>query len=120
MACRALFEERHSTLLSPRGWHDGTMDYPQRWFWKDGRLTNSSDGARQFLYLHFMRWKWDRWMVYPVAPGEGAWKTLSRIVTVDWRRAARTGFCISAAGIGPIGRRTVGAAARPRRKERSG
>src|SRR5262249_33283697 len=86
IAFRALFEERHSTVLSPRRWHDGTMNDPQRWFWKDGRLTNERDGARQFLYLHFMRWKSDRWMVHPGAPGEGAWLTLPRIVNVDWRR----------------------------------
>jgi hypothetical protein len=108
MACRALFEERHSTVLSPRRWHDGTMDYPRRWFWKDGRLTNERDGARQFLYLHFMRWKSDRWMQYPVTPGEGAWLTLPRVVAIDWRRAAAEGFCISPAGIGPLASANAG------------
>src|SRR5262249_55714381 len=28
------FVERYSTILSPRGWHDGTMNYPQKWFWR--------------------------------------------------------------------------------------
>jgi hypothetical protein len=31
-AYRTLFVERHSAVLSTRGWHDGTMNYPQRWF----------------------------------------------------------------------------------------
>jgi hypothetical protein len=62
-----LFVERHSTVLSPRGWHDGTMNYPQRWFWKRGCLTNDCDGEREFLYLHFMRWHSDRWMNTPPA-----------------------------------------------------
>ena len=63
-----LFVERHSTVLSPRGWHDGTMNYPKRWFWRRGRLTNETDGDREFLYLHFMRWQSGRWMQDPPAP----------------------------------------------------
>src|SRR6185369_11411681 len=37
---RTLFVERYSTVLSGRGWHDGTMNYPLRWFWRKGELTN--------------------------------------------------------------------------------
>ncbi len=98
-----LFVERYSTVLSPRGWHDGTMSYPQRWFWRDGRLTNERDGERGFLYLHFMRWQSDRWISEPPAPGEAAWLGRERLVEVDWRRAAAEGFCISPKGFTPIG-----------------
>ena len=35
------------------------MNYPQRWFWRRGRVTNEYDGDREFLYLHFMRWQSD-------------------------------------------------------------
>lgn len=59
---RILFIERHSTVLSLRGWHDGTMNYPQRWFWKSGRLRNECDGDPEFLYLHFTRWQSDHWI----------------------------------------------------------
>lgn len=99
-ACRdgLLFVERYSTVLSPRGWHDGTMNYPQEWYWRRGRLTNELDGERDFLYLHFMRWKSDRWISDPPAPGEGAWLGLDRLIHVDWRRAAADGFCISSEG----------------------
>jgi len=94
-----LFVERYSTVLSPRGWHDGTMNYPQKWFWRRGRLTNERDGEREFLYLHFMRWQSDRWMPADApAPGEGAWTELERIVHVDWHRADIEGFCISPEG----------------------
>ena len=96
-----LFVERYSTILSPRGWHDGTMSYPQRWFWRCGRLTNDRDGAREFLYLHFMRWHSARWINNPPAPGEAAWVGRDRIVHVDWRRAAVEGFCISPEGFTP-------------------
>jgi len=97
-----LFVERYSTILSPRGWHDGTMNYPLRWFWRRGRLTNELDGEREFLYLHFMRWQSNRWMSNPPAPTEGAWPRLERIVHMDWRRAASAGFCISPEGFTEI------------------
>jgi hypothetical protein len=97
---RALFTERYSTVLSPRGWHDGTMNYPQRWFWKRGRLTNERDGAREFLYLHFMRWQSPRWINNPAQPGEAAWVGRD-IIGMDWRHAA-DGFCVSPAGFAAI------------------
>jgi hypothetical protein len=102
---RGLFVERYSTVLSPRGWHDGTMNYPHRWFWQGGRLTNERDGAREFLYLHFMRWQSGRWMPNPPAPTEAAWVQLERVVHVDWRTAITEGFCISPAGFTRIGSR---------------
>lgn len=97
-----LFVERYTTVLSRRGWHDGTMSYPQRWFWRRGRLTNERDGEREFPYLHFMRWKSVRWMNDPPTPGEGAWLRLERLVSIDWRRAAAEGFCISPEGFNEI------------------
>lgn len=97
------FEERYSTVLSPRGWHDGTMNYPQRWFWQRGCLTNERDGGREFLYLHFMRWQSGRWKPDLPAAGEAAWVDLEQIVQLDWRVAAVNGFCISPTGFAPIG-----------------
>jgi hypothetical protein len=98
--CRraTLFAERYSTVLSPRGWHDNTMNYPQNWVWRKGSLTNDRDGQREFLYLHFMRWQSARWINDPPAQGEAAWLHLKRIVNVDWRYAAVSGFGISPDG----------------------
>ena len=96
-----LFVERHSTVLSTRGWHDGTMNYPQRWFWRNGRLTNERDADREFLYLHFMRWQSGRWINDPPQPGEAAWVERD-IIQMDWRRAVTDGFCISPEGFTPI------------------
>jgi hypothetical protein len=98
---RVLFVERHSTVLSRRGWHDGTMNYPRRWFWRRGRLTNAHDGDREFLYLHFMRWQSARWINDPPLPDEAAWVGRD-IIHVDWRRAAAEGFCIGPEGFSPI------------------
>jgi hypothetical protein len=98
---RSTFVERYSTVLSPRGWHDGTTNYPQRWFWRHGRLTNERDGAREFLYLHFMRWQSARWINKPPLSGEAAWVG-RQIIHMDWKRSAAEGFCISPAGFSPI------------------
>jgi hypothetical protein len=98
-ACqRNLFIYRHTTVLSPKGWLDGTMNYPQRWFWKNGRVTNDRDGDREFLLIHFMRWKTDGYMQSPPTPGEGAWVGRKNILEQDWRVLAREGFCISPEG----------------------
>jgi hypothetical protein len=96
---RTRFVEEYSTILSPRGWRDGTMNYPLRWFWKNGRLTNAADGERDFLYLHVMRWRSLRHAGAMPAATEGAWTRLDQIVKLDWGRAGRDGFCISPDGI---------------------
>src|SRR5207249_2871653 len=83
---------------SPKGWFDGTMNYPQRWFWRKGRLVNDRDGDREFLCLHFMRWKTDRYKQNPPTPGEGAWVRLKNLLDQDWRELATQGFCISPEG----------------------
>jgi hypothetical protein len=101
-----LFVERYGTVLSPRGWHDGTMNYPKQWYWRRGCLTNERDGEREFLYLHFMRWKSNRWMTPPPTPGEGAWLGLERIVNVDWPSANAKGFSISTEGFTEMGAST--------------
>ena len=114
---RLLFVERYSTVLSPRRWHDGTMNYPQRWFWRRGRLTNEHDGEREFLYLHFMRWQSARWVNKPPALGEAAWAGRN-IIHLDWRLAAE-GFCISPQGFtsmarnGTAGKEDIAATASP-------
>jgi hypothetical protein len=98
---RSLFVEQYSTVLCWRGWHDGTMNYPQRWFWRRGHLTNERDGGREFLYLHFMRWQSARWMTVPPQPGDAAWVGRD-IIHTDWRLARTGGFCISSAGFTAI------------------
>ena len=99
---RSLFVQRHTTVLSPKGWVDGTMNYPQRWFWKRGHLTNDRDGDREFLCLHFMRWKTDRYMQSPPTPGEGAWVARGSVLRAGWRELAANGFCISPEGFTPL------------------
>lgn len=79
---RALFFEAYSTILSSRPWHDGGSEYPLAWYWNRGRLTNSSDGEREFMYLHFMNLKSARYL--PKSQGsKAAWEGLGSIVHVD-------------------------------------
>jgi hypothetical protein len=91
------FKEQYSTILSPIRWLDGSYDHPQEWLWRKGRLTNTKDGEREFLYLHFMNWKSSRYL--RKYRGEDApWENLDRIVhfdvhpDVDSWRMTRRGF----------------------------
>lgn len=93
----ALFEERYSTILTPMKWHDGRRDHPESWFWKDGRLSNDRHPQREFLYLHFMNWKSDRWLQYAGLTPPCAWSTLDRLSHIENGEEA-DGFRISRSG----------------------
>lgn len=57
-ARRSEFVESHSTFsILP----DGRRVVPERWFLKDGRLTNSALGKQELSYLHFLAWKKQHW-----------------------------------------------------------
>jgi len=50
--------ESYSTALSPcTPWHDGSFQFPATWFWHQGVLSNNLVSDRQYLYLHFMHYK---------------------------------------------------------------
>lgn len=53
--------EAFSTPNAGLAWTDGSRDFPEKWFWQDGVLTNNKDGQRAFPYLHFMMWKHREW-----------------------------------------------------------
>lgn len=58
--------EAYATPLSPfTPWLSGAYDFPSEWYFKDGVLSNNIDQDRQFMYLHFMRYKL-RWVVEDV------------------------------------------------------
>jgi hypothetical protein len=76
------FREQYSTIMAPVPWHDGSFDHPQKWRWQRGRLTNSQDGEREFLYLHFMNWKSSRYL-RKYRGEDAAWEALDRLVHFD-------------------------------------
>ena len=39
-----------------------TTRHSDVWYWQDGKVTNQHNGARQFMYLHFMNYVSARWM----------------------------------------------------------
>lgn len=91
----AHMREQFSTNLPPLRWIDGGDDYPSRWFFDEGRLTNDRAGSREFLYLHFSHWQSSRWTGAPAA-----WSAVPRLVRLD--DAAPRAFMISAAGFEPL------------------
>ncbi|SDS24452.1 hypothetical protein SAMN05216598_0975 [Pseudomonas asplenii] len=68
---RSEFTECFSTPGGVIKWHDGTCDFPHRWHWRNGRLTNDRDGDRSFPYFHFVCWKRNEWSRLPETdPGQ--------------------------------------------------
>lgn len=62
---RALFVEAYSTPDAKVAWVDGSRNFPKRWFWREGVLTNDRDGERSFPYVHFLVWKGREWKQLP-------------------------------------------------------
>tara|TARA_R110001583_G_scaffold194720_3_gene366590 strand:- start:139567 stop:140460 length:894 start_codon:yes stop_codon:yes gene_type:complete len=62
---RAEFVEAFSTPDAKVPWVDGGFDFPRRWFWNDGVVSNDRDGARAFPYFHFPVWKKNAWSAMP-------------------------------------------------------
>lgn len=57
---RAEFQEAYTTPNAKVKWLDGTNDYPKKWYWKAGRVSNDRSCGHQSPYFHFMVWK-KRW-----------------------------------------------------------
>ncbi len=55
---RSEFVEAHSTYTLHL---DGRRVVAERWFYRNGRLTNSEQGEHELPYLHFMVWKNQYW-----------------------------------------------------------
>ena len=53
----AEFVEAFSTPNARIPWTDGSKNFPNFWFWRNGHLTNDIDGDREFPYFHFLIWK---------------------------------------------------------------
>jgi hypothetical protein len=93
-----LFKERHATPLAEWPWLDGTYNYPDKWYWYQGKLTNEFGG--EFLYLHFMNWKSNKYL--PKRFGDrAAWEKLPYLIhpaLTDLRK----GWCVSPEGFTPL------------------
>lgn len=58
---KALFEELFSTPNAGRPWVDGSRNFPEHWFWRNGVVFTDNAGDRSFPYLHFYGWKKWSW-----------------------------------------------------------
>nr|WP_313952395.1 DUF6625 family protein [Accumulibacter sp.] len=58
---RSEFIEAYSTPYARIAWVDGSRDFPDRWLWAGGKLTNNLNGDREFPYFHFIVWKKHAW-----------------------------------------------------------
>lgn len=97
------WKEQYSTILSPKAWHDGKMDHPESWQWRSGQLVNDCDGAREFMYLHFMNWKSSRWLPKELRKRgiKAAWEMEGRPVKLETVEAEQ-GFKINRTGFYPL------------------
>lgn len=91
------FVEQFTTPLTPSPWRIGSCYHPEKWFWKNGILTNENDRNRQCIYLHFMNFVSGRWMnsIYKKDP---VWKDLDKYVFVKPQQMKQTGLLIDRLG----------------------
>lgn len=57
------FTEQYSTPFIAIPWLDGSVNsaQPDEWRYREGEISNSRDGTRKFMYLHFMNFKSSQW-----------------------------------------------------------
>ena len=88
--------EQFTTPLVPFKWR-GDIESPTVWFWKKGSIFNESEGDIEFIYLHFMNFKFTRYMDSRFGK-EAYWQGLKKIVHLphdcigDDMRIDRNGF----------------------------
>ncbi|WP_312934262.1 DUF6625 family protein [Pseudomonas sp.] len=62
---RSEFVEAYSTPNGCIPWHDGSHNFPTRWYWHEGRVSNDLDRRRLYPYFHFACWKRNKWPALP-------------------------------------------------------
>jgi len=97
---KAFFKEQFSTILSSKPWLNGQWEHPENWVWLNGRLTNTQDKNKEFMYLHFMNWKSNTWL----SKSRGniaAWESIEALNNVP-SQFEKNGFLINRKGFHPI------------------
>ena len=84
---RSEFVEAFSTPHGRVPWTDGSFNFPNRWFWREGSLRNDFDGTKEFPYFHFIGWKVHEWSK----------RNPARLVSED-NLTARLAWSVSAGG----------------------
>ncbi|MFA5155568.1 MAG: DUF6625 family protein [Patescibacteria group bacterium] len=55
-------QEQFTTPLTPMRWRDGSAEHPTVWFWQNGRVTDRRQYGNEYIYLHFMNFKYGRYL----------------------------------------------------------
>lgn len=97
---RLFFKEQYTTPFTAIPWIDGSLHsaHPDTWFYKDGRITNSRDGERDFMYIHFTNFKSSK---YRHDKTPAPWEGKPRICFAT-PEDMKKGIKISPEGITPI------------------
>lgn len=90
------FVEQFTTPLTPSAWLDGGRDHPEVWHWQQGRVTNTRDGDRRFIYLHFMNYRNARFMDRKYGP-RAPWAGMSKVLHLS-ANDVHKGICIDRRG----------------------
>lgn len=96
------FRQQYATPFTPQRWHDGRLDHPEVWFWRNGRIFNERDRERQFLYLHLMNFRAQRWINVDLYASSSTWDSLGNAACFRFDADA-TEFRISRQGVWPQG-----------------
>lgn len=88
---RYYFKEQYSTPFIAIPWLDGSVynDQPSEWKYDKGVITNSRDGDRKFMYLHFMNFKSSQWRK---DNSQAPWEELSSYCTGEFSPTASIGI----------------------------
>ena len=81
-------------------WRDGTFDHPTVWFWQDGRVTDQLVGGNEYIYFHFMNFKYERYMDRTYGD-KAFWSGLDTLVHVKPEDISK-GFKIDRYGFHPL------------------
>lgn len=58
---RSDFIESYTTPNGCIAWHDGSYNFPTKWYWTDGVISNNLNNDIFYPYFHFAIWKKDNW-----------------------------------------------------------
>lgn len=58
---RSNFIESYTTPNGCIAWRDGSYEFPNKWFWKNGLIANDLD-RKYYPYFHFAIWKKNEWL----------------------------------------------------------
>lgn len=93
-------KEQYTTPLVPMLWAGLEVNHSCLWFWQAGKITNDTNGNREFIYIHFMNFKNSRYM--DASFGANApWSTLKKVIKVEADQVS-DGFSIGLKGFFPL------------------